>query len=87
MKASEFIKKCGWDLAKYRADELKIIEGLGDKISSQAKQLIEYVKAYELVESYGGVSSAKLCLYSEDLDHVKYNVALWEAIYLVEECL
>ena len=44
------------------------------------------VEAHELVESYGGLEVAKTCEYSEDLDHVKYNVDLAKAINLVESC-
>lgn len=85
MKANEFVKNYGWDAAKHKADELKMIESMGDKLSSQAKILIEYVDSYILVEEYGGLDEACYHVYVETIDDCYYNKDLADAIKLVEE--
>ena len=50
MKANEFVKKFGLDAAKHKADELKIIESMGGKLSIEDNNLIRLVESNELVE-------------------------------------
>ena len=59
MKAVEFIKKYGLDVAKHKVDELKIIESMGDKLSIEDKKLKSLVESHELIERVGGLSLAK----------------------------
>ena len=59
MKANEFVKKFGWDAAKYKADELKIFKGLGGELSIEDAHLMRLVESWELVEKLGGLESAK----------------------------
>ena len=59
MKAVEFIKKYGLDVAKHKVDGLKIIESMGDKLSIEDEKLKSLVESHELVESYGGLENAK----------------------------
>ena len=89
MNAIEFVKKFGFIEAKNTLDDCIFLEAasfncLGfDICVSDLKQIVE---AWKLVERYGGLEVAKTCEYSEDLDHVKYNVDLAKAINLVEQC-
>ena len=89
MNAIEFVKKFGFIEAKNTLDDCIFLEAaffncLGfDICVSDLKQLVD---AWKLVERYGGLEVAKTCEYSEDLDHVKYNVDLAKAINLVEQC-
>ena len=89
MKANEFVKKFGWDAAKHKADELKIIESMGDKLSFEDENLKRLVESHELVESYGSLSNAKTEL-------KKLSILRWidpkterlrEAIADVESCI
>ena len=59
MRANEFVKKFGWDVAKHKADELKIIENMGDKLSIEDNTLIRLVESWDLVELCGGLEVAK----------------------------
>ena len=59
MKANEFVKKFGLDAAKHKADELKIIESMGDKLSFEDENLKRIVESHELVESKGGIELSK----------------------------
>ena len=59
MKAVEFIKKYGLDVAKHKVDELKIIESMGDKLSIEDKKLKSLVESHELIEQYNGLFEAK----------------------------
>ena len=59
MKAVEFIKKYGLDVAKHKVDELKIIESMGDKLSIEDEKLKSLVESHELVEQYNGLFEAK----------------------------
>ena len=89
MNAIEFVKKFGFIEAKNTLDDCIFLEAaffncLGfDICVSDLKQIVD---AWKLVERYGGLEVAKTCEYSEDLDHVKYNVDLAKAINLVEQC-
>lgn len=84
MKANEFVKKYGWVVA---STDLRNHEKYNTRsILYNYDDLKRLVEAHELVESYGGLEVAKTCEYSEDLDHVKYNVDLAKAINLVESC-
>ena len=88
MRANEFVKKFGWDAAKYKADELKIFKGLGGELSIEDAHLIRLVESHELVESFGSVSQAKFWVDMMDgsdsmqkrIDRVK------QAILDVESC-
>lgn len=90
MKAVEFVKKFGWGEFKdlYQASlYVEPFQPPSEKIIGIKKSEIkELFDAFELVETYGGLEVAKTCEYSEDLDHVKYNVDLAKAINLVEQC-
>ena len=59
MKAVEFIKKYGLDVAKHKVDELKIIESMGDKLSIEDEKLKRLVESHELIEQYNGLFEAK----------------------------
>lgn len=90
MNAIEFVKKFGWGEFKelYQASlYVEPFQPPSEKIIGIKKSEIkELFDAFELVETYGGLEVAKTCEYSEDLDHVKYNVDLAKAINLVEQC-
>ena len=88
MKAVEFIKKYGLDVAKHKVDELKIIESMGDKLSIEDEKLKSLVESHELIESYGGLESAKKFMGSEyrKLSQPKTYNRLCEAILDVESC-
>ena len=86
MKAVEFIKQFGWDYAKHVVkDPLDYSHYLGDTPYVDLKR---YVNAYELVESYGGLESAKKFVGSEyrKLSQPKTYNRLCEAISDVENC-
>ena len=85
MKAVDFVKKFGWDVAKYKADELKIIKSMGDKLSIEDNNLKRLVDSHELVMDYYGLTRAK--------EHAESNytapelkAALNQAIADVESC-
>ena len=85
MKAVDFVKKFGWDVAKYKADELKIIKSMGDKLSIDDNNLKRLVDSHELVMDYYGLTRAK--------EHAESNytapelkAALNQAIADVESC-
>ena len=59
MKANEFVRKFGLDAAKHKADELKIIESMGDKLSFEDANLKRIVESHELVRSYKGCGKPK----------------------------
>lgn len=97
MNAIEFVKHIGFDYAKKvvdvfesatdtKGEKMKISRNDGEGFEIDFDDLKRLVEAHELVESYGGLEVAKTCEYSEDLDHVKYNVDLAKAINLVESC-
>lgn len=84
MKAIEFIKKFGWDLAQrdiaaFESGFIKkedFLEHYGFDILDDLKR---YVNAYELVQRFGGMDESKKCL--DD----KIYPELGRAITLVEE--
>lgn len=88
MKANEFVKKFGLDAAKHKADELKIIESMGDKLSFEDENLKRIVESHELVESYGGMDRIKED--TSDLEDWEESSSLWreveKAIADVESC-
>lgn len=101
MNAIEFVKEFGIDHAKravFREEapyakavcvyngRLTFSVSMGGPEWVLIADLKQIVDAWELVESYGGLETAKTCEYLEDLDHVKYNVGLAKAINLVEQC-
>lgn len=64
MKANEFIKKFGWDVATKLSKEMRgITESVADGVAgwgqSEWDKLKRLVESYELVESFGGLESAK----------------------------
>lgn len=81
MKANEFVKKFGWNAAKYKADELKIFNGLGGELSIEDTNLIRLVRSHEIVQSFGGLQDAKTV--SKMGKYYKY---LKQAIADVESC-
>ena len=83
MKANEFVKKFGWDAAKHKADELKIIESMGDKLSFEDENLKRLVESHDLVEKHGGLKEAylKIGFYSVNAEEIK------QAIADVESCM
>lgn len=77
MNAVEFIKKFGWEYAKHiLTDDAPLVMDLN------YADLKRYVDAYELVESYGGLSYVNFALIHGDLMRTE---GLDEAIALVEE--
>lgn len=86
MKASEFIKKCGWDCAIHAGSEDSPLY-----INLDYKDLEKYVSAYELVESYGGLGKANKLIDGSYIDSnhdiPRGHEELSMAIQLVEECL
>lgn len=85
MKATEFVKKHGWDLAIRDIAALKggfikredFLEHYGFDILDDLQNL---VNAYELVESYGGLASAQKEAHK---DCFEFNSPLLAACYLV----
>ena len=59
MKANEFVRKFGLDAAKHKADELKIIESMGDKLSFEDENLKRLVESHGLVKEHGSLGRAK----------------------------
>ena len=87
MKAVEFIKKYGLDVAKHKVDELKIIESMGDKLSIEDKKLKSLVESHELIERVGGLDKAKVELDSTDYTSEQdFYENLKQAISDVENC-
>ena len=87
MKANKFVKKFGWDAAKHKADELKIIESMGDKLSFEDESLKRLVESHELVEKHGGLISAKEYLKGNFIQyHMSAYARLKQAILDVESC-
>ena len=88
MKANEFVEKFGWDAAKHKADELKIIESMGDKLSFEDESLKRLVESHEYIESYGGLIESKRTL---EMRHGVINLDGWDklkqAIADVESCM
>lgn len=80
MKAEAFFKTHGLRAAKYKADELKITESLGDEVGPEGKNLIRLVESHELVEYSGGIEASKRLLLAF---HYK---PLAQAIADVESC-
>lgn len=91
MKAVEFIKKYGLDVAKHKVDELKIIESMGDKLSIEDKKLKSLVESHELIERVGGLSLAKDFYEKFECVHIGLNLIecrkLGRVIKDVESCL
>ena len=92
MKANQFVKKFGWDIAKYLAYRDKTSVGYlfverHDVCQDDLKRLVE---SYDLVESYGGIKKAKsdtslpTCFGDNDFFR---EVTLKKAIADVEGCL
>lgn len=86
MKASEFIKKYGWDYAIHAGSEDAPLY-----INLDYKDLQKYVDAYILVESYGGLGKANKLIIGSYIDSnhdiPRGHEELSMAIQLVEECL
>lgn len=81
MKANEFIKKFGWEVA---GTDLRNHEKYGTRsILYIHDDLKRYVDAYELVQSYGGLYAARKEAHKNCFE---YDVELLKAITLVEEC-
>lgn len=84
MRAVEFIKRFGWEIAKRTlvnadgCDFIKIHGGYEFKFDD----LKRYVDAYELVQSYGGVNRVEEAITFKCNDTAR----LKQAITLVEEC-
>ena len=93
MKASEFIKKYGWSKSKYLVNDTSV--NFDYYRTSEHLKLIEdikkYIKAYELVESYGGLEKANKLIDGSYIDSnhdiPRGHEELSMAIQLVEECL
>ena len=89
MKANEYIKLVGWEYAKLNVSSCSrqyyfLHNGYAEVCVSELKHLVE---SHELVESYGGLESAKKFVGSEYrklLQPKTYN-RLCEAILDVEE--
>ena len=96
MKANEFVKKFGWDAAKHKADELKIIESMGDKLSFENEILKRLVESHSVVSQYQSLDAAKERLQyfinwlAEHWTHAEFapEIAKFkQAIFDVESCL
>ena len=90
MKANEYVKLVGWEYAKLNASSCShqyyfLHNGYAEVCVSELKRLVE---SYELVESYGGLESAKKFVGSEyrKLSQPKTYNRLCEAILDVESC-
>lgn len=87
MNAVEFVKKHGIKEA------IKVVElhpvstliNIGGSCVS-VLDLKQIVDAFELVESYGGLSEASCYVFEETGEDCYYNKSLEEAINLVEQC-
>lgn len=87
MKANEFVKKFGWDAAKAKVAELKLLEDLGDSLGIQDIELKRLVASYEVVESFGGIKSAsKAALKENEIGHVINEGLILMHIRIVESC-
>lgn len=90
MKAIDFIRKFGWKEAKLFVDENisagDVYDNIDDNyfyVETNWTELKQYVDAYELVQSYGGLDKSKELSCS---NNVIFNVhPLRKAITLVEE--
>lgn len=75
MKATEFVKKYGWDHSK------DVAKGwITNYENIDLNDLQNLVNAYELVESYGGLASARKEAHK---DCFEFNRPLLAACYLV----
>ena len=88
MRASEFVKKFGWDVAKYLAYRDKTSVGYlfvecHDVCQDELKRLVE---SHELVMDYYGLVKAKEHAESK-YTAPELKVALKQAIADVESCL
>lgn len=92
MKANDFIKKFGLDLAKldvraFESGFIKredIVEHYGFDILDDLKRLVE---SHELVEFYGGLDKAKIRCYPAKHVTMESYHNLKQAIADVESCL
>ena len=91
MKANEFVRKFGLDAAKHKADELKIIESMGDKLSFEDENLKRLVESHDLVGSKGGLAKCKEILAENNFTWVLggrvCSNPLEKAIADVESCM
>ena len=90
MKENEYVKLVGWEYAKLNASSCShqyyfLHNGYAEVCVSELKRLVE---SHELVESYGGLESAKKFVGSEyrKLSQPKTYNRLCEAILDVESC-
>ena len=91
MKANEFVKKFGLDLAKLDVRAVKsgfikresLVEHYGFDILDDLKRLVE---SHELVELYGGLDKAKLRCYPAKHVTMESYHNLKQAIADVESC-
>lgn len=93
MKANEFVKKFGWDVATKLSEEMRgITESVADGVAgwgqSEWDKLKRLIESHDLVESYGSLESAKKFVGSEyrKLSQPKTYNLLCEAILDVESC-
>ena len=87
MKANEFVRKFGLDAAKHKADELKIIESMGDKLSFEDENLKRLVESYELIGRNDGIESAKMMIERTKFPLSDRIIRLKRAIADVESCM
>lgn len=87
MKANEFVRKFGLDAAKHKADELKIIESMDDKLSFEDANLKRIVESHELVEKdFKSVEMAEYEYMVSGAYSDSYWVRVKQAIADVESC-
>lgn len=86
MKANEFVKKFGWDKVKsivlnfnYNSSN-KFIVNLNNNSTISIYELKHLVESHELVESYGGITEARI------KQAINGNKRLIVAIADVESC-
>jgi len=88
MKANEFVKKFGWEEAKIICNGVFTGVVCYKWVELNIDDLKRLVESHELVESYGGLESAKKFVGSEyrKLSQPKTYNHLCEAISDVESC-
>lgn len=101
MNAIEFVKEYGLDYSKRVLEAAPksanfvewcplrsrfYITDVGCNRATLLTELKQIVEAFDLVESYGGLDEALLCVYEETGEDCYYNKELEEAINIVEQC-
>jgi len=92
MRANEFVKKFGWDVAATLSKEMRVItESVADAVAvwgqSEWDKLKRLVESYEFVSANGGVDGAMKYINSHDPNATsKHYNALRAKVADVESC-